>query len=569
VHRPVRLGLAAGVAAVAVAGCVPPWWHPSPKPEKTTAVQLLAINDFHGNLEPPTGSGGLVQTGVDAAGKPVSVSAGGVSYLAQHLNDLRKGHKNTLTVAAGDMIGASPLTSALFHDEPTIEALNKLKLDVTSVGNHEFDEGITELLRIQNGGCHPTDGCQTGHQYQGADFPYLAANVVSKKTGKPVLPPYLIKKVGDVKIGFIGETLKGTPDIVSAAGIKGLEFKDEATTANRYVKELQSKGVQSIVLLLHQGGAQSAGAFDVNGCTGLSGDLLPILDKLSPAVDAVLSAHTHQAYNCQLPDSTGHPRLVTSGASFGRLVTDIDLTISNKTKDVVTAKADNVIVTRDKEDPKLAQLVKDYQAKAAPLANKPVGKITADVTRNPSAVGETPLGDLIADSQRESTGAQVAFMNPGGVRADLPFPSSPAGEGDGVVTYGEAFTVQPFNNLMVTKTFTGQQLLDVLNQQAQTGTDGSPILRLLQPSGITYSWSAAARAVVPGSVAVGGAPLDLTATYTVAMNNFLSDGGDGFAAFKVGTNAVNGQLDIDAFTAYLTAHQPVSPPAPTRVTPAS
>ena len=223
-------------------------------------------------------------------------------------------------------------------------------------------------------------------------------------------------------------------------------------------------------------------------------------------------------------------------------------------------------MTRDKEDPQLAQLVKDYQAKAAPLANRQIGSITADVTRIATPVGETPLGDLIADSQREATGAQVAFMNPGGVRADLTFASSPVGEGNGVVTYGEAFTVQPFNNLMVTKTFTGQQLLDVLDQQAQTGTDGGPIVRLLQPSGITYSWSTTARAVVPGSVVVGGTPLNLTGTYTVAMNNFLADGGDGFTAFTAGTNPVNGQLDIDAFTAYLTAHQPVSPPAPTRVT---
>ena len=229
---------------MALAGCVPPWVspHPGPKPSKVTSVQLLAINDFHGNLEPPTGSGGRIQTGVDATGKAITVDAGGVSYLAQHLKELRRGHKNTLTVAAGDMIGASPLTSALFHDEPTIEALNALQLDVSSVGNHEFDEGITELKRIQNGGCHPTDGCQTGHPYQGADFPYLAANVVSRKTGKPVLPPYAIKQVGGVKVGFIGETLKGTPAIVSAAGIKGLEFTDEAATANRYVKELQAKG---------------------------------------------------------------------------------------------------------------------------------------------------------------------------------------------------------------------------------------------------------------------------------------------------------------------------------------
>ncbi len=545
----------------------------APKAPKTVELQLLAINDLHGNLEPPTGSGGRVATGGllppvgTAAPQPVTVDAGGVAYLADHLDRLREGQANTLTVAAGDMVGASPLISALFHDEPTIEALDLLGLDVTAVGNHEFDEGVDELLRLQEGGCHPTDGCQTGHTYEGAGFPYLAANVVDRETREPILPPYLVKNVNGVKVGFIGMTLEGTPDIVSQAGIAGVAFLDEAETANRYVAELQRKNVESIVVLLHEGATQARDPSSQNSlyndCDNLNGPLVDIVNRFDDAIDVVVSGHTHQAYNCE-GTSEIDGKLVTSAASFGRIVTDLRLTLDKRTKDVVVAQADNVIVTRDSADPQLQKLVDFYKAKAAPLASRQVGQITESITR--TGTDDTPLGNLIADSQLAATsspatgGAVAAFMNPGGVRADLTYATTPpATDPDGVVTYGEAFAVQPFANLLVTKTFTGQQVLDLLNQQVT-------LKRFLQPAGITWSYGPAGTPVNPASVVIAGKPLDLAASYRITMNSFLADGGDGFTVFKLGTGTLVGGIDLDAFTGYLESRTaPVAPPATDRI----
>ena len=542
-----------------------------PKAPKTVELQLLAINDLHGNLEPPSGSGGRVATGGllppvgTAAPAPVTVDAGGVAFLANHLERLRGSQANTLTVAAGDMVGASPLISALFHDEPTIEALDLLGLDVAAVGNHEFDEGVDELLRLQEGGCHPTDGCQTGHDYEGAGFPFLAANVVDRETREPILPPYLLKNVKGVKVGFIGMTLEGTPSIVSQAGIAGVDFLDEAETANRYVVELRAKGVESIVVLLHEGATQapdpSAQNSLYNDCDNLNGPLVDIVDRFDDAIDVVVSGHTHQAYNCE-GASEIDGKLVTSAASFGRVVTDLRLTLDRRTKDVVVAQADNVIVTRDSADPELQELVDFYKAKAAPLSNRLVGQVTESITRQ--GTDDTPLGNLIADAQLAATsgpaagGAVAAFMNPGGVRADLTF--APSGsEAPGVVTYGEAFTVQPFANNLVTKSFTGQQVLDLLAQQLA-------VRRFLQPAGISYAYDPIARTIDPASVVIGGKPLDLAATYRITMNSFLADGGDGFTVFKLGSNVLVGGIDLDAFTAYLESRTaPVAPPSTDRV----
>src|SRR4051812_14258291 len=300
-----------------------------PSGRKPVEVQLLALNDFHGNLEAPGGSSGRTQTGVDPDGSgPLAapaVDSGGAEFLATELAQLAAQQKkhNTITVAAGDLIGASPLLSAAFHDEPTIESLGLAGLDYASVGNHEFDEGAAELLRIQNGGCHPVDGCADGTPYAGADFQYLSANAFVTETGEPLLAPYAVEKVRGVEIGFIGMTLEGTEAIVSQQGVAGLDFADEVETANRYTQELQAQGVETIVVLLHEGGVQSGpNAWDVNGCNGLTGPVVDIAEGMSDAIDVVASGHTHQAYNCEIDG-----KLVTSGSSFGRLVTDIDLSI--------------------------------------------------------------------------------------------------------------------------------------------------------------------------------------------------------------------------------------------------
>ena len=279
-------------------------------PPKTVDVQLLAINDFHGNLQPPSGSGGRIGSAANddacIASPTTCVLAGGFAYLADDVKDLEATNPNgTLVVSAGDNIGGTPLVSAAFHDEPTIEALNQIGLDVSAVGNHEFDEGVDELLRIQNGGCHPVDGCDTGHTYAGADFPFLAANVVYKDTGEPILPAYTVKTVGGVKVGFIGLTLKGTPLIVSANGIQDVNFLDEATTINAAAHDLRTQGVHTIVVLIHEGGAQSVATAPstIDTCTGMSGAIVDIVHQLHPSISLVVSGHTHNAYNCMLPNS--------------------------------------------------------------------------------------------------------------------------------------------------------------------------------------------------------------------------------------------------------------------------
>ncbi|MCQ0023369.1 bifunctional metallophosphatase/5'-nucleotidase [Streptomyces somaliensis DSM 40738] len=552
---------------------------------RTVDVQLLSFNDLHGNLEPPAGSSGEV-THVHEDGTTEKIKAGGVEYLATHLRDARRGHRYSITAAAGDMIGASPLISGLFHDEPTIDALNRLDLDVSAVGNHEFDEGAAELARIQNGGCHPVDGCAEGTTYEGAAFPYLAANVTNERTGKPVLDPYFIWEKRGVRIGFIGVTLEGTPNIVNAEGIKGLKFGDEVEAIDRYTKVLERKGVRSIVALIHEGGAPASSAYNYDCDSpgpgdGISGPVVDIARKLNPQVDALVTGHTHQAYACTVPDPAGKPRTVTSAASYGKLYTDTTLTYDRATRDIVrTAVASaNHVVTRDV--PKAADmtdLITRWNGLAAPIANRPVGHIAADIGGRGSNAYEKPLGDLIADAQLEALapadkgGAQIAFMNPGGIRADLVYARSGGEAADGVVTYGEAYTVQPFTNMMTTVDLTGAQIVTALRQQVSGANEASP--KILQVSrGFTYTLdmtkTGAAR-VDASSVRLNGRPLDPAGTYRVAMNEFLAGGGDGFPALGQGTNKLVGASDLEVFIAYLGAHSspdaPLKPPATGRIT---
>jgi 5'-nucleotidase len=551
---------------------------PSIQTSNTVDVQLLAINDFHGNLQPPSGSSGRVGSALDdaaciAAGPANCVLAGGFAYLADDVKDLEATNPNrTLVVAAGDSIGGTPLISAAFHDEPTIEALNQIGLDVSAVGNHEFDEGVDELLRMQNGGCHPTDGCQTGHTFGGADFQYLAANVRYKDTGKPILPAFTIKRLGGVKVGFIGLTLEGTPLIVSANGIQTVNFLDEADSINGAAKRLkENHGVNAIVVLIHEGGAQSVGLNPgtINTCTGMTGAIPNIVANLRDSVDMVVSGHTHNAYNCLLPNRSGRSIPVSSASSFGRLVTDIDMSINRNTGNPVSIAVNNQIVFRDDQDAAAAGLVSFYQTAVAPIANAVVGNITANITRTADAEGESALGDVIADAQlayTQAAGAQIAFMNPGGIRTDLTFLSSPVGEGNGVVTFGEAFAVQPFNNLVVTQDMTGAQIKAVLEQQWAACTppgrsqDATVILQV--SAGFTYSYND----TLPCGSRISNMKLGVTdinpaTTYKVTANNFLADGGDSFPAFAVGTNRVFApDFDVDALAAYLGG--PTAPIAP-------
>jgi 5'-nucleotidase len=577
----------------------------------TVKIQILSFNDFHGNLEAPSGSSANIVTdhalnADKTAAVNVNAVAGGVEYLATHLRDARKGQANSVTVAAGDIIGASPLLSAAFHDEPTIEAMNKLGLEATSVGNHEFDEGYQELLRMQSGGCLPDgDGlnnqnsCAAG-TFTGAKFHILAANVKYAGTNNTILPSYWVKNFNGAKIGFIGMTLKETPSIVTQAGVAGLDFTDEVKTANALVPVLNAQGVKAIVVLVHQGGtpavqawtgpdgkAYNVGATYDYAC-GKGGTLtsdsaiLPIAANLDPQIDMVISGHTHQPYVCNVPDPSGQQRLVTSASSFGRLFTETNLTYDRRTQDIVRASVNgtNMIVTRDV--PKAADetsLIGTYKTLIAPIANKVLGTITADITRTQSPAGESPLGDLIADAQVNDpsvvTGDRkpvVAFMNPGGIRADLTFAPTdpPEGTTSGIVRFEEAFSVQPFNNYLVSMDVTGADIWSLLQQQWSGKNLGASNTKFLQISnGLHYTWAGAVGAQTVSAVSINDIPVakDGSTSYRIVANNFLSDGGDNFAAFKNGTGKYIGGLDIDGFAKYLpTTVQPYAPLSPDRIT---
>jgi 5'-nucleotidase len=528
----------------------------------TITVQLLAINDFHGNLEPPAGSNGRL-AGVDA---------GGAEYLSTHLSTLAARNPNTLIVAAGDLIGASPLLSGMFHDEPTIEALNAMGLDVSSVGNHEFDDGWRELLRIQNGGCHPEGGCRENTSFTGADFRYLAANVVfdprtTQRSG-PVLPAYVVKEIGGVRIGFIGLTLQDTPELVMAAGVEGLRFEREAETANRWVRTLKAQNVRAIVVLIHEGGIPNVET-DHNGCPGLTGRITDIARRMSDEVDIIVSGHTHRAYNCTI-DS----KLVTSAAAFGRAITAIDLGIDKNTNQVISKTARNVVVTRDvARDPAQTAIIDHYRPFYATVAEKIVGTIGADLTREENEAGESILGNVIADgtleyarSASDAGGADVAFMNHGGIRADLFHAPAPNGQGR-PLTYGEASSVLPFRNRVVVQTMTGEAIRQVLEQQFDNIAPGQD--RMLKVSrGFTYSYDRTApksHRVNPDSIMIDLRRVMPKQKYRVAINEFIATGGDNFGAFTQGTDVKTIGLDLDVFVTYIGKHSPVQPPALDRI----
>ncbi|MEV1083884.1 bifunctional metallophosphatase/5'-nucleotidase [Streptomyces sp. NPDC050211] len=583
----VLLAAAAGLAtAGALLAAIPAGAAPDSKgaghhlPGRYQDVQLLSFNDLHGNLEPPSGSAGRV-TEVHEDGTTKTIDAGGVEYLATHLRDAREGNKYSITAAGGDMVGASPLISGLFHDEPTIEALNKLKLDVTSVGNHEFDEGAKELARLQNGGCHPTDGCYADEEFEGADFPYLAANVLDEKTGKPILKPYWVWKKNGVKVGFVGVTLEDTPGVVSAEGVKGLKFKDEVETINKYAKVLQRQGVKSIVALIHEGGAPASSAYNYDcdspgAGDGISGPIVDIAKNITPQVDALVTGHTHAAYACTINDPSGKPRTVTSAASFGRLYTDTTLTYDRWTGDIArtAVKSANHVVTRTvPKATDMTELIAKWNTLAAPIGNRAIGHISADISNSGT---ESPIGDLIADAQLAygkelDAETDLALMNPGGIRAPLTFAAKGA-EGDGVVTYAEGFTVQPFANTVNLQDFTGAQLIQVLKEQVSGTNTASP--KILQPSsGLTYTLDmtkTGADRVVTDSIKLNGTAVDPAATYRVATNSFLAGGGDGFPTLGQGTNDLVGADDLTALEKYLTANSsatnPIAPPKADRIT---
>jgi len=549
----------------------------------TLKVKLIGFNDFHG----------YIKSGEGSSSNP------GVARFATKIKELKASNSMHAVVSAGDMIGASPLTSALFKDEPTIEAMNRIGIDFNAVGNHEFDEGKTELLRMQNGGNHPTDAFSgqglpadlKAGEFRGADFKFLAANVLDTDNNTTLFPGVGVKNFLGNKIAFIGMTLESTPTIVSPSGVAGLQFQDEADSANALVPQIKAQGIETIVVLIHEGGFPTVTA---GNCTGISGAIVDIVNRLDPAIDLVLSGHTHQAYSCLINNAAGKPVRVTSAGQYARVLTDIDITIDTRTKDAVAVTASNISVGNSTstvvQDPGLLEVVNHYVGLSAVPASRLVGTITATITRTTNNAGESALGDVIADAQLAATSsagtgaALAAFMNPGGIRADLPFTA--AGKVDGNVTYGEAFTVQPFGNSLVTLTLTGAQIYAVLEQQwgvAQpfprvlqvsngfTYTHNFPLplnANLTAAQGVTFTTSVRGNSfVVPGSVKINGVPVDGATSYRVTVNSFLADGGDTFSALTGGTNRLGGAVDTDALEAYMAANPAgVAPGAQNRIT---
>ena len=550
------------LSACTTAPTLPPTVPPPPPVE----VQILAINDFHGNLEPP---------GLAYEGSKGKVPTGGAAYLATALKEIRA--PASITVAAGDLISASPLVSSLYYDEPTIKALSDSGLALAAVGNHEFDRGPAELKRMQAGGCREKQARETRQScalepFAGAGFQYLAANVVAGTD--TLFPGTAIRDIGGVRIGFIGMTLKETGTLVSPDGVKGLAFTDEAATANALVPYLKSAGAKAIVLLIHQGGSTD-GKFDDPACPGLSGDIMPILAKLDPGIGLVVSGHTHQAYICQLPSVNGARRLLTSSGRYGALIADIRLsfgpdgTLTDQRAEFVPVQGEAIANARVQApinpayrvfaaDPGVAGLVQRYKGAASVIADRPVGKLPASLEKG-SISGESQASEFIADGQLfvakdpARGAAEISFMNNGGARTDL-IPAA-----DGTVTYGQIFALQPFANNLVTLSLTGAQVKAVLEQQFDSGTNTVARPNLIMPSAnVRFSFDKsrpAGQRIV--SILVDGKPIDPARSYRVTVNNFLASGGDGFTALAQGTNPVDGGLDLDATELYLKSNPPV------------
>jgi 5'-nucleotidase len=523
------------------------------KPRPAVQVQLLGINDFHGQLQPATGSNGRIG----------ATNAGGAEYLATHIKALEATNPNTLVVSAGDLIGASPLISALFHDEPTIESMNLMGLDYNGVGNHEFDEGAEELLRMQFGGCHPVDGCQDGDPFEGAQFQFLAANVEWSNNHKTIFPAYKVRSFGGAKIAFIGMTLESTPSIVTPAGVAGLTFRDETETVNALIPALKSKGIEAVVVLLHEGGSTATNVFNettINTCDNPVGPVVDITRALDPEVDVVVTGHTNWAVNCVIDG-----KIMTGARNIGRVVTDLDLTLDGATGEVIGAMVNNRIMTQNvPKDAAQTALITKYDTLVAPLRDRVLGSITADITRTQNAAGESSMGDVIADAQLDATDdpgfgdAMLAFMNAGGIRADLQYAAAPGETQPGQVTYGEAFNVQPFGNSLVTMTLTGAHIEQVLERQF---TGGIGILQVSNGFAYTYSASAPADDKV-GAITLNGMPISPALSYRVTVNSFLADGGDNYGVLTQGTTRIAGNVDTDAFENYLQANPGGIAPGP-------
>lgn len=570
------LGAAGLASMLALSACTLPEARRLAAP---VTISLLSFNDFHGQLQPANAS---VPVRQDDSGTIEKVPAGGAAYLAGLISQLRADHPEwTLVVAAGDLIGASPLVSSLFHDEPTIDVLNQLGLAVSAVGNHEFEKGRDELFRLQRGGCFPPsadgrqgvvgrDTCMSDGRFEGAKFRYLGANVIDRRSGRPLLPAYDVREVGGVRVGFVGVTLKETPATMPSKLVEGLDFADEVETINALVPELKRQGVALIVALLHQGAETKSAAINDFSCPGLSGALMRIVDRLDPAVRVVISGHTHEAYVCRRPDG----RLMTQAGQYGRLVTQIDIRVDPVSGKVLETSAKNHVAANGGtllpvvKDAAVEALVGRYAALTAERAQLIVGHVAAPLSRAASFSGERPLGNVLADaylSGGREAAAQIAFVNPGGIRGEL--------TRDLAVSFGQLYAVHPFGNTLITLALSGEQLRRVLEQQWEKPQPPSGNV-LAVSAGFSYIWDAAqaggaepgqGRRIVPGSIRLNGVVIDPAQLYRVTVNSFLAFGGDNFSVFTEGKTLAESENDLDVLMAYFRAHDPVPLPALDRI----
>lgn len=534
----------------------------APPAAATVAVKIIAFNDFHGNLRTPS-----LRVGVPDPSQSTGIRfdpAGGIEQFSALVQSLKAKNKNVAVVSAGDMVGATPLLSALFKDEPTIEAMNLVGLDIHAVGNHEFDYGVKHLRRLKAGGCITDEksgkpDCGGRPPYQGAKFEFLAANVIENATGKPLFPAYSVKVFEGVKVGFIGLTTLSTPSIVRPGGTVGLTFKEEVETINKLVPELKAQGIETIVVLMHEGGMQSG---SINQCVDFQGRAREIAENLDPSVQVVITAHTHRYHICEIGN-----KLVTSAGSNGTLITDIDLIFDRATGKIISKTAQNLVVDPNgPKDAALTALVDAYAKLSAPLENRVVGKLTREVNAVVSPAGESTLGNLIADAHLFGTaapergGAVIAFNNPGSLRASI------IPDADGGVKYGDLFKAQPFQNDLIVMTMTGRQVKELLEQQFNNGDRA----RLLGVSkGFTYSWDNArprGEKIVAGSMKLNGVPLQSTLQYRVTANSFLAGGSEGMGLFRAGTDRQVGVLDLEALVELISTGSPVTPPGVGRIT---
>ena len=548
-------------AGAALSGCTTaptaPLIAPQPSPLQ---VKVIAFNDFHGNLKTPSN-----RVPVPDATQSTGIRfdpAGGVAQFGAVIKSLKAKNPNYAVVSAGDMVGATPLLSALFKDEPTIEAMNLVGVDFHGVGNHEFDYGAAHLKRLQAGGCAINQktrqpDCGTRAPFTGANFQFLAANVVEDATGKTIFPPYGIKIFEGIKVAFIGMTLRDTPSIVRPGGTEGLTFLNEVATVKALIPELQKQGVEAVVVVVHEGGIQSGG---INDCINFSGRAGEIAEQLPAEISVVITAHTHRFYVCKLGD-----KLVTSAGSYGTLVTEIDLTIDRTSRKIIAKSAkNNVVNPSGAKDEVLAALVEKYQQLAEPLESSEVAKITSEISLVSNLAGESTLGNLIADAHLLATaapdkgGAVIAFNNPGSLRA----PIIPAASGS--VSYGALFKVQPFQNDLITMTLTGAQIKAVLEQQFSASTNSERPRLLGVSKGFSYHWDASkpqGDRIIASSIRLNGMQVKSDLQYRVTANSFVAGGSEGYTSFREGTERQVGILDLEALLQFFAVNSPFPPPA--------